>query len=83
MTNVNMSYIATSIGGLTTEISYVSAQFQCDRVKAQDILKRNGATQIILYGSLAHKDFQKQSDIDLCVDASLGISYFRAVGGMP
>ena len=69
-----------SIPGLTTEISYLPTKFQRDLLKAQEILMRNGATQIILYGSLARMDFQEQSDIDLCVDGLPGVSYFRAVG---
>jgi predicted nucleotidyltransferase len=53
---------------------------QCDLLKAQNILTRNGATQIILYGSMARGDFKPESDIDLCVSGLTGVNYFRAVG---
>ncbi len=47
---------------------------------AQHILMRNGATKIILYGSMARGTSTEHSDIDLCVDGLQGISYFHAVG---
>ena len=49
-------------------------------LKAREILTRNGATQIILFGSMARKEFDAESDIDLCVSGLTGVSYFRAVG---
>jgi len=49
-------------------------------LKARDILSRNGATRIILYGSMARRDFNAESDLDLCVSGLAGANYFRAVG---
>lgn len=36
--------------------------------KTVAILLRPGASKIILYGALAHGDYQTDSDIDICVE---------------
>jgi predicted nucleotidyltransferase len=57
-----------------------SVTFYRDLDLAKDILARNGATKVILYGSFARGDYNETSDIDLCAYGLLGINYFRAVG---
>jgi len=51
-----------------------------DLQKAEDILTRNGATKIILYGSAARGEFKAGSDLDLCVDGLPGMKYYLAMG---
>lgn len=51
-----------------------------DLQRAEDILTRNGATKIILYGSAARGEYKAGSDLDLCVDGLQGIKYYLAVG---
>jgi predicted nucleotidyltransferase len=65
---------------LIDRLAYLPAPVREDLLKARDILARNGATKIILYGSMARGDFHAGSDIDLCVEGLPGISYFHAVG---
>lgn len=62
------------------ELSYLPDKLRRDVGKAKVILARNGATKIIVYGSLARRDFHEGSDIDLCVEGLPGASYFLAVG---
>ncbi len=62
------------------QLALLPKSVQSDLLKAQNILTRNGATRIILYGSMARGDFKPESDIDLCVSGLEGINYFRAVG---
>ncbi len=67
-------------GPLPDQTEALPFNIQSALSKAKDILTRNGATQIILYGSMARRDFGPESDIDLCVSGLTGVNYFRAVG---
>lgn len=49
-----------------------------DVKKAMAILRRHGATRIILYGSLARGDYHLDSDIDIGVEGIPDTEYFRA-----
>lgn len=50
-----------------------------DVKKAVDILRRHGASRIVLYGSLARGDYHLDSDIDIGVEGIPDREYFRAV----
>ncbi len=45
----------------------------------ESILRKHGATKIILYGSMARGDFREDSDIDLCFEGIPAYDYFRAL----
>lgn len=50
-----------------------------DVKEAVDILRRHGASRIVLYGSLARGDYHLDSDIDIGVEGIPDREYFRAV----
>ncbi len=75
-----LSQSANTATSFADQIVSLPPFVQSDLLKAKNILTRNGATQIILYGSMARGDFSAESDIDLCVSGLAGLSYFRAVG---
>ncbi len=47
--------------------------------KVATILRRYGATRIVLYGSFARGDYRHDSDIDIGVEGVPSENYFRAV----
>lgn len=50
-----------------------------DIQKAESILLHYGAEKIILYGSLARKEYKPDSDIDICIEGLPDKYYFRAL----
>lgn len=47
--------------------------------KAVAILRKHGASRVILYGSLARGDYHLDSDIDICYEGIRDRDYFRVV----
>lgn len=46
---------------------------------AQELIRRFGARKVVAFGSLAHGDFGRRSDIDLAVWGIPPAEYYRAV----
>ena len=49
------------------KLKQLPASYQSDIIKAIEILKENGATEIFIFGSIANGKFNKNSDIDIAV----------------
>ncbi|UCH95615.1 MAG: nucleotidyltransferase domain-containing protein [Candidatus Aminicenantes bacterium] len=65
---------------MRNRIEKVPESHRQDIETAVDILKREGCSEIYLFGSLVHGDFSESSDVDLAVKGLKKRNYFKILG---
>jgi len=61
-------------------IEQLPKSYQTNIIRAVEILKQGGCTEVFLFGSLAAGKFTDQSDIDLAVRGCPPGNFFRLLG---
>jgi len=61
-------------------IKQLPEQYQTNIIRAVEILKQGGCTEVFLFGSLASGNFNPRSDIDLAVRGCPPGNFFHLLG---